>query len=149
MAAGIELNIGSGNGLLTDGTKPLPEPTLTYHQWVWKTFTWKKFHERYPNNQSLKWTWNETHITKTLLKSPKGQWDNKVLHMLTGAEDNGLTGDFLLERPDWNNMARLSWHDKFLNPLQIYRWVICFEIKCTWEQMSHRVMFAYWCWLEI
>ena len=24
--------IGSGNGLLTDGTKPLPEPMLTYHQ---------------------------------------------------------------------------------------------------------------------
>ena len=23
------VNIGSGNGLVTDGTKPLPEPTLT------------------------------------------------------------------------------------------------------------------------
>ena len=26
-----EPNIGSGNGLLPDGTKPLPEPMLTYH----------------------------------------------------------------------------------------------------------------------
>ena len=26
------VNIGSGNGLLPDGTKPLPEPVLTYHQ---------------------------------------------------------------------------------------------------------------------
>ena len=25
-------NIGSGNGLLPDDTKPLPEPMLTYHQ---------------------------------------------------------------------------------------------------------------------
>ena len=25
-------NIGSGNGVSPDGTKPLPEPTLTYHQ---------------------------------------------------------------------------------------------------------------------
>ena len=25
-------NIGSGDGLLPDGTKPLPEPMLTYHQ---------------------------------------------------------------------------------------------------------------------
>ena len=25
------VNIGSGNGLLPDGTKPLPEPVLTYH----------------------------------------------------------------------------------------------------------------------
>ena len=27
------INIGSVNGLLPDGTKPLPEPMLTYHQW--------------------------------------------------------------------------------------------------------------------
>ena len=26
------VNIGSGNGLLRNGTKPLPEPMLTYHQ---------------------------------------------------------------------------------------------------------------------
>ena len=32
MAAQIWVNIGSGNGLLPDGTKPLPEPLLTYHQ---------------------------------------------------------------------------------------------------------------------
>ena len=30
--ANIWVNIGSGNGLLLDGTKPLPEPMLTYHQ---------------------------------------------------------------------------------------------------------------------
>ena len=27
------VNFGSGNGLLPDGTKPLPEPMLTDHQW--------------------------------------------------------------------------------------------------------------------
>ena len=27
------VNIGSGNGLLPDSTKPLPEPVLTCHQW--------------------------------------------------------------------------------------------------------------------
>ena len=27
----IWVNIGPGNGLLPDGTKPLPEPMLTYH----------------------------------------------------------------------------------------------------------------------
>ena len=26
------VNIGPGNGLLPDGTKPLPEPLLIYHQ---------------------------------------------------------------------------------------------------------------------
>ena len=28
----VWVNIGSGNGLLPDGIKPLPEPMLTYHQ---------------------------------------------------------------------------------------------------------------------
>ena len=29
----IWVNMDSGNGLLSDGTKPLPEPVLTIHQW--------------------------------------------------------------------------------------------------------------------
>ena len=32
MVTKIWVNIGSGNGLLPDGTKPLPEPMLTYRQ---------------------------------------------------------------------------------------------------------------------
>ena len=32
MATEIWVNIGSGNGLLPDGTKPLPEPILT--EWL-------------------------------------------------------------------------------------------------------------------
>ena len=32
MVTRIWVNIGLGNGLLPDGTKPLPEPMLTYHQ---------------------------------------------------------------------------------------------------------------------
>ena len=37
------INISSGNGLLPDGIKPLPEPMLTYHQWGLAAFTWGKF----------------------------------------------------------------------------------------------------------
>ena len=33
MATYIWVNIVSGNGLLPDGTKPQPEPVLTFHQW--------------------------------------------------------------------------------------------------------------------
>ena len=33
MATGVYVNIGAGNGLLPDGTKPLPEPMLTNAQW--------------------------------------------------------------------------------------------------------------------
>ena len=52
----IWVNIGSGNGLLPDGTKPLPEPMLTCHQWsfvfslynsftgsAWDISSWYKF----------------------------------------------------------------------------------------------------------
>ena len=52
-------------------------------------------------------------------------------------------------RPHWNKMARLSCNAKFTNPLQMYEWVICFEINCTWKQISDRVIFAYRWWLEI
>ena len=33
MVIEIWVNIGSGNDLLPDGNKPLPEPMLTDHQW--------------------------------------------------------------------------------------------------------------------
>ena len=33
MSSQIMVNTGSGNGLVPDGTKPLPEPMLTNHQW--------------------------------------------------------------------------------------------------------------------
>ena len=33
MCHGTWLNIGSGNGLVPDGTKPLHELMLNYHQW--------------------------------------------------------------------------------------------------------------------
>ena len=39
------INIGSGNGLLSDSTKPLPEPMLTCHQWGSMTTTWGQVQE--------------------------------------------------------------------------------------------------------
>ena len=35
--------IGSGNGLLPDGSKPLPGPMLTSHKWNSLAFTWEQF----------------------------------------------------------------------------------------------------------
>ena len=51
MATEIWVNIGSGNGLLPDGTKPLPEPMLTDHQWSPVTFILEQFHKRCLNHQ--------------------------------------------------------------------------------------------------
>ena len=44
MARKIWVNIGSGNALLPDGTKPLPEPMLTDHQWSPVTFILRQLH---------------------------------------------------------------------------------------------------------
>ena len=54
MATEIWVNIGSGNGLLPDGTKPLPEPMLTDHQLSPVKFILEQFHKRFLNQQSLK-----------------------------------------------------------------------------------------------
>ena len=48
----IWINIGSGNGLVPDGTKPLPEPMLTDHQWSPVTYISGQFHKRCLNHQS-------------------------------------------------------------------------------------------------
>ena len=40
-------NIGSVNGLLPSGTKPLPKPTMTIHQLSVMAFTWGRFHMKY------------------------------------------------------------------------------------------------------
>ena len=76
MATEIWVNIGSGNGLLPDGTKPLPEPKLTDHQWSPVTFilgqdmpqpsitkicfkiTCLKFHSNFPGANELKFYWS-------------------------------------------------------------------------------------------
>ena len=69
----IWVNIGSGNGLLPDGTKPLPEPMLTDHQWsdiyitaisqempqpsnteICLKITYLKFHSNFPADSELK-----------------------------------------------------------------------------------------------
>ena len=57
MATKIWVNIGLGIGLLPDGTKPLPEPMLSDHQWSPVTFILGQFHKRCPNHQSLKSVW--------------------------------------------------------------------------------------------
>ena len=57
MATEIWVNIGSGNGLLPDGTKPLPEPMFTYHKYGPLTFIWGQFHKRYLSHWPQKSAW--------------------------------------------------------------------------------------------
>ena len=57
MATEVWVNIGSGNGLLSDGTKPLLEPMLTDHRWNPVTFILGQFHKRCLNHRALKSIW--------------------------------------------------------------------------------------------
>ena len=55
----IWFNNASGNGLLPDGTKPLPEPMLTNHQWgpVRSCDNHMRHHKRYLSHQLLNLAW--------------------------------------------------------------------------------------------
>ena len=54
MATEIWVNIGSGNDLLTDDTKPLPGPMLTDHDWSSVIFMLEQFHiDESTNKMSL------------------------------------------------------------------------------------------------
>ena len=62
MATEIQINIGSSDGMLPDGTKPLPELMLTYHERCSVTFNWEQFHKKKTGTQS------ETCVGKLHLK---------------------------------------------------------------------------------
>ena len=74
MATEIWVNIGPGNGLLPDGTKPLPEPMLTCHKYGPVTFIWGQFHKRYLSHWPLNQL--ENYSSKIYFESPRGQWVN-------------------------------------------------------------------------
>ena len=73
----ICVNIGSGNGLLLDGIKPLHEPMLTYHQLSFVAFTPEQFtssvHQLNPSHMFGGYTF------KIITKSPRGQWDKWII----------------------------------------------------------------------
>ena len=55
------VKIGSNNGLVPDGTKPLPEPLLNYPQWGSVTITWWQFH-KIPQPSIIKISLKITHL---------------------------------------------------------------------------------------
>ena len=79
------VNIGSGNGLLPQGTRPLPEPMLTYHQWDPVSFTWVQFHRKCSGYVSLIWVWKWLNTAASV----KGQ-SVKYHHMLKCKDDHWL-----------------------------------------------------------
>ena len=60
------VELGSDNGLVSLGTKSLPEPVVTYHQQCPVTSTKGQFHKGYISHHSLKWASN--HLTSMSFK---------------------------------------------------------------------------------
>ena len=88
----IWVSIGSGNGLLPNSTKPLPEPMLTDYQWSPVTFISGQFHKRCLNHQSLK-----SHLKITCLKSHSNfPGANELIHPMI------LCGCYHLSMPQPN-----------------------------------------------
>ena len=62
-----------GYAVMPDSTKPLPERTLTSHQWGFAAFTWQQCHTNCPSYYSVQWNW-KLHNSKITATSPKGPW---------------------------------------------------------------------------
>ena len=57
MATTIWVNIASGNGLLSDGTKILADPMFTSDYLGAVAFNWQQFCNESPSYYSTQWVW--------------------------------------------------------------------------------------------
>ena len=86
----IWFNIGSGNGLLPEGTKPLPEPMLTSHHWGPVTITSGQIHKRYLSHQSPKLS-GKALSKKLHSSSPKADVLNIIAVIINATWRIGIT----------------------------------------------------------
>ena len=71
----IWVNIGSGKGLLPDGTKPSPGPVLINCRWGLAALTWEQCHGK--NSRFLDLTLKIVYL-KITAASPRGQWVKSI-----------------------------------------------------------------------
>ena len=77
MATQIIVNIDSGNGLLPDGTKPLPVPILTNHQLSLVAFAWGQLLKKTQDISRYLSYQFENKKFKIVAASLKNQWINQ------------------------------------------------------------------------
>ena len=102
------VNIGSGNGLLPDSTKPLPGPMLDNHQRGLVAFILWQFYRKYSRYISLKLLFEVIYL-RLQLHLPGGQ---RVNHTINGTID-------ILKLNQW--WHQLQWKDlqKFFDNLDV------------------------------
>ena len=127
----IWVNIASGNGLLPDGTKPLPEPMLADHQWspvtsvLWQfhkiclKITHLKFHSNFPGTNelthcpqgnvtvTLEWMLEDLLVCKSTLVQVMVCCHQATSHYLNHCWQRSLT-PYGITRPQWVNSLALG-----------------------------------------
>ena len=96
--------------LLPDGTKPLPEPMLTYHHWRLIAFTWRQFHKECSRNVSLTWVWtlqgqNYNHISQGAMSLNYGTWVSG--HLKSGVTWQAKLTTKKIYKPPWPFVGRI------------------------------------------
>ena len=128
------LNTDVRNGLLHDGTKTLPEPTLTYHQRSVVAFTRGLFDKKYPRYQSTQW--KITHCNSqpysssgqwvNSLKPSEAIWRHRTGSTLVQAMACCLTAPSHYLNQCWLIISEVLWHSPDSNFTEnasdIYRW---------------------------
>ena len=108
MVTEIWVNIGSGNGLLPDSTKPLPQPMLTDHQWGPMTFILGEFHNTCLNHQSLKSIW-KLHGGGQEGRDPLPPGFNPYQGFLFASAIGHSPTKYLYVRTQWCKQDKMSW----------------------------------------
>ena len=94
MVTSIWIKIGSGNGLLPEGSKPLPKPVLTYHQRCALAFTWEQFYKKSSQTEHVTVMCSEIILLKLLPHFPGtneltyGYWKQTGISKCISMEEN-------------------------------------------------------------
>ena len=119
MATVILDNIGSGNGLLPDGTKPLPEPMLTYHQRGSVAYFWEQFRRNCSRYRFRIWVWKR-HFEK-YFKSPRGQWVNSFMSHVAI-----YTSNVLRKKKQYHKLSKEFIHNSIMYyTCELFLWYFC------------------------
>ena len=134
MATEIWVNIGSGNDLLPDGTKPLPEPMLTWL--IISKLEWHSSRGKFTRDTPAinHWNYLENKVPKISFKFPRGKWVNpsrlRDTDHWTGSQCQNYEKEYLQVR-------HTSWA---LRSFQMcYRYFIQNEITLTTHCLTRRI----------
>ena len=141
MSYSMWVNIGSGNGLAPDDTRPLPEPFLTNHRWGFAAFIWWQFQRKCFRSMKCIWEMHQQlHLSRPiswyyfLLFQIPTQWSRRWLELWSVASlrPSFLTRSLTLEAPRTPHSMCTSTISRHHSP---YMWVMHNDdlfFQCPW-----------------